>query len=264
MHGIPPVDPGRTIDWGKTSADYGQYRPGYPASFWRRLDALGVGLAGQRVVDLGTGTGVVAREFARRGCGVVGVDVSAGQVDEAHRLAEGEGLRAEWVVAPAEETGLAAGSWDLVSASQCWLYFDKARAIREVKRLLAPGGRLLTCHLCWLPRVDAIARETEALVLRYNPSWTAADWAGVVPACPKWAEGELEVAAMFWYDEPLPFTRESWRGRIRACRGVGASLPPEEVVRLDAELAALLERIAPPTFEVLHRIDAHLFVPSSA
>ena len=159
MYGIPPVDPGKAFDWGKTSADYGQYRPGYPASFWRRLEALGVGLAGQRVVDVGTGTGVMAREFARRGCRVVGVDVSAGQVAEARRLAEGEGLRAEWAVAAAEETGLPGASWDLVSASQCWLYFDKARAIREVKRLLAPGGRLLTCHLCWLPRLDAIVQR---------------------------------------------------------------------------------------------------------
>lgn len=258
MYGIPPTDPGREIDWGRTSADYGLYRPGYPESFWRRLEGIGAGVAGQRVVDLATGTGVLAREFARRGCDVVGLDVSHGQVVEARRLAEEARLRARWIVARAEATGLPAASWDLVSASQCWLYFDKPRAIREVKRLLAAGGRLLTCHICWLPRLDAVARETEALVLRYNPAWTAADYAGKIPHCPKWAEGEFEVASTFWYDEALPFTRESWRGRIRACRGVGAALSPAEVAAFDADLAALLARVAPDRFTILHRIDAHL------
>ena len=38
---------------------------------------------------------------------------------------------------------------------------------------------------------------------------------------------------MFHYDEPIPFSRESWRGRIRACRGVGASPPEAEVLRFD-------------------------------
>ena len=42
MHGLPSIDPGRTIDWGKTSADYAVYRGGYPADFYERLRALGV------------------------------------------------------------------------------------------------------------------------------------------------------------------------------------------------------------------------------
>ncbi len=263
MYGISPTDPGREIDWGKTSGDYGLYRPGYPESFWGRLEGIGAGVAGQRVIDLATGTGGLARRFAERECRVVGLDISHGQVREAARLAAEAGLRARWIVARAEATGLAAASWDLVSASQCWLYFDRPRAIREVKRLLAPGGRLLTCHLCWLPRTDAVARETEALVLRYNPSWTAADYAGEIPDCPKWAEGEFEVASTFWYDEALPFTAESWRGRIRACRGVGAALTASEVASFDADLASLLTRFAPERFTVLHRIDAHLLALAS-
>jgi hypothetical protein len=66
---------------------------------------------------------------------------------------------------------------------------------------------------------------------------------------------------MFYYDEPIPFTRESWRGRIRACRGIGAGLPAEEVRRFDAAHADLLSRIVPESFNVLHRLDAHFFEP---
>jgi hypothetical protein len=54
------------------------------------------------------------------------------------------------------------------------------------------------------------------------------------------------------YDLMVPFTRETWHGRMRACRGVGASLSPEELAKWDAEHRALLDRIAPEEFEVLH------------
>ena len=54
------------------------------------------------------------------------------------------------------------------------------------------------------------------------------------------------------YDLTVPFTRESWHGRIRASRGVGASLSEEELVRWDTEHRALLEKIAPEEFGILH------------
>ncbi|MBR3142431.1 MAG: class I SAM-dependent methyltransferase, partial [Clostridiales bacterium] len=50
----------------------------------------------------------------------------------------------------------------------------------------------------------------------------------------------------------VPFTKESWHGRMFACRGVGASLSPEEIAKWDAEHRALLDAIAPESFEVLH------------
>ena len=61
-------------------------------------------------------------------------------------------------------------------------------------------------------------------------------------------------------EEPLEFTREAWQGRIRACRGIGASLSAEDVERFDAEHRALLEGIAPDTFTVLHQMTIHVYV----
>lgn len=76
MHGLPNHDQGRHIDWGKTSADYAVYRPGYPASFFRKLTALDIGLRGQRILDLGTSTGGLARQFATQGRRVIGADIA--------------------------------------------------------------------------------------------------------------------------------------------------------------------------------------------
>ena len=54
------------------------------------------------------------------------------------------------------------------------------------------------------------------------------------------------------YDLMVPFTRELWHGRMKACRGVGASLSEEELEKWDAEHRELLDRIAPEKFDVLH------------
>jgi SAM-dependent methyltransferase len=261
MHGLRAIDAGRSIDWSKTSADYLHHRPGPPPRFYDTLAAWGVGLPGQRVLDLGTGTGLLARRFAAQGARVAGTDIAAGQIEAARAAASDDGVEIDFRVAPAETLPFAEASFDAVTAMQCWLYFDPEAASREVKRVLAPGGVLVTAHFSWLPRRDAIARASEALVLEHNPDWGGADWPGEIPAVPQWSKGRFDVTGMFWFDAPIAFTRESWRGRIRACRGIGATLDADAVARFDAAHAELLGRIAPEEFTVLHRIDAHRFVP---
>lgn len=224
-----PIDEGRVIDWGKTSQDYSTFRSGPPLSFYERLKVLGVGLKEQSILDLGTGTGLLAREFAKNASKVCGTDISEGQIEAAKKLAKQQNLEIDFQVAAAESQPFADKSFDVVTANQCWLYFDKSKVIPEVKRLLKKDGLLVTSHFCWLPREDDIARQSEALILKYNPQWTAGDWSGVIPVSPKWAEGQFKIKAMFYYDEMIPYSREGWRGRMRACRGVGATLSEAEV-----------------------------------
>jgi SAM-dependent methyltransferase len=261
MHGIPKHDEGRAINWGKTSNDYGKHRPGPPQSFYARLQALGVGLPGQRILDVGTGTGLLAREFTKQGAIASGTDIAAGQIEEATRLAEQQGLSCEFRVA-SESQPFPDGTFDCITAMQCWLYFPREATIAEVKRLLKPNGILMISHFSWLQSKSQIARASEALVLKFNPSWGGANYSGVVPLDGYKLQNDFVSQAMFWYDEEIPFTRESWRGRMRACRGTGATLAPDELARFDAEHAALLEKIAPLEFTIAHRLDAHFYVQS--
>lgn len=81
-----------SADFGPTADDYAAFRAGFPAACFDRLRALGIGLPGQRVVDLGTGTGALARGLAGAGARVVGIDPKAEMLAAARRLAEDEEL----------------------------------------------------------------------------------------------------------------------------------------------------------------------------
>jgi hypothetical protein len=68
---------GFSADFGRTASDYALHRAGFPAQLGDALVARGIARPGARVVDLGTGTGSLARLFAERRCTVTGVDVAA-------------------------------------------------------------------------------------------------------------------------------------------------------------------------------------------
>ena len=229
------------------------------------LDCFGISASVSRASGSWTWAPVLVSSLSGllgTGALVTGIDISEAQIQEACRSAESLKIAVEFRTCPAEHTELPSQSFDVITASQSFLYFDKKRAITEVKRLLRPEGLFVTSHLAWLPRQDPVARASEELVLKHNPQWTAADFSGDVSILPKWADGHFRLHTMFVFDEELPFTRESWRGRLRACRGIGATLTPEQVAAFDREHDALLQRIASDSFSVLHRIDAHLMRPT--
>jgi 2-polyprenyl-3-methyl-5-hydroxy-6-metoxy-1,4-benzoquinol methylase len=62
------------VDCGRTAEDYQHYRAGFLEAFFGRLTVYGIGRRGQRILDLGTGTGKIARSFALRGAAIVGLD----------------------------------------------------------------------------------------------------------------------------------------------------------------------------------------------
>jgi SAM-dependent methyltransferase len=246
------------IDFGKTAGDYSRYRAGFPDALFDRLAACGAGIAGQRVLDLGTGTGTLARGFARRGCEVTGLDPSVALLDAAAELDREVGVYVRYVTASAERTGLADASFDVVSAGQCWHWFDRPRAAHEVRRLLVPRGWLVIAHFDWLPLPGNVVTATEQLIERHNPAWPLGGGLGIYPA---WLH-DVAVAGFsdiesFSFDVAVPYTHAAWRGRIRASAGVAASLPPERVRTFDDDLRALLAAQFPrEPLQVPHRVFA--------
>ncbi|HEY5052806.1 MAG TPA: class I SAM-dependent methyltransferase [Solirubrobacterales bacterium] len=235
-----------TADFGRTADDYARHRAGFPPELVDRLAALGVERAGSRVCDLGTGTGSLGRLFALRSCEVTGVDIAAPLLEQARRLDREAGVETTYVKAPAEATGLPDGAFDIVSAGQCWHWFDRPVAAREVRRLLVAGGAIVIAHFDWLPAPGGVVAASEELILRYTPSWPFADSAGIYP---QWLVDLPDAGFIgietFSFDISVPYSRQAWIGRLRASAPISGTLGPEEVRRFCGEIEAMLEERFP-------------------
>jgi len=246
------------IDFGLTATDYAQHRAGFPDSFFERSAERGLGLPTQTVVDLGTGTGTLARGFARRGCQVTGIDPAEPLIEQARRLSAQEQLTLTFRVGTAEDTGLPEASADLVTAGQCWHWFRGEEAAREVWRILKPNGAVVIAHFDWIPLRGNPLELTESLILQYNPAWAMSGGSGLYP---RWLRdlGEAGFSALetFSYDIQVMYSHADWRGRIRASAGIGASLAPAQVEAFDQAFAiALRERFPADPLPVPHRVWA--------
>lgn len=234
---------GQHIDFGKTAADYRQFRAGFPAAFFDHLIKARYIFAQQTALDLGTGTGTVARGLAEKQLNVSAIDPAEALLAEARQLDQQAGVLVHYRCGRAEELAEADNSFDIVTAGQCWHWFDRAKAAAEAKRVLKPGGRIIIAHFDWLPSAGNVVEATEDLILRYNPNWTMGGGSGIYP---QWlqdlAAAGFDTIETFSFDLPVEYSHQAWRGRIRASAGVKASLTAEQTAQFDRDLAQLLQQ----------------------
>jgi SAM-dependent methyltransferase len=245
------IDAGKAFDWGKTSEYYARYRDIYPEEFYRKVADRGLCVKGQKVLDLGTGTGVLPRNMYKYGARWIGTDISPEQIEQARRLAAEEGMDIEFKTVSAEQLDYPAETFDIITACQCFWYFDHEKVAPEFHRILKKDGRIVILYMAWLPFEDEIAGKSEAIVRKYSPDWTGAGATRKPIDIPEVMYDYFELEEHDEYDLKVPFTRDSWHGRMIACRGVGASLSPEELAKWDAEHRKFMETV-PDSFDVLH------------
>lgn len=246
------IDGGKAFDWGRTSADYAKFRDIYPQIFYDKIVDQGLCANGQRALDIGTGTGVIPRNMYRYGAEWTGTDISANQIEQAKLLAKRSDMNIEFYTVSAEDISYPDNSFDVITACQCFWYFDHKKVIPNLARMLKPHGNLLILYMAWLPFEDNIAEESEKLVLKYNLNWSGAGEMRKPIWIPDEAYECFALSKHEEYDLNVHFTKESWHGRMKACRGVGASLSEEELHAWECEHKALLDKIAPDEFDVLH------------
>jgi len=243
--------------FGSLADDYALHRADFPVAGIERLVALGVGISGQRLLDLGCGTGTIARQFAARGCTVTGVDIDVRMLAAARDLAAEADLQIEWLECHAEETGFSPGSFDVITAAQCWHWFDGEAAASEVRRLLLAGGLVAVCGFDWLPLPDTVSGVTEALIETHNPSWELGGIRDPGPSVRRQLEDAgLEVLETFTFDIDVPYAVESWHRRIGASAAI-LDLSAEAAAAFDAQLRKVLTEQFPGDYLIApHRVWA--------
>src|SRR5580765_666878 len=175
--------------------------------------------SGSSVLDLGCGPGTITADIGRRVAPgrVLGIDVSAGVIEEARRDASG-GPNVEFSVGDLYALDIDDDTFDIVHAHQVLQHLsDPVGALREMRRVCKPGGLVaardsdydamtwypaVPAMSAWLRMYDAIARanDGEPNAGRFLLSWAhAAGFTDVTPGASAWCYATPEDRA--WWGE---------------------------------------------------------------
>jgi ubiquinone/menaquinone biosynthesis C-methylase UbiE len=159
---------------GSVPENYERYLvPSIFASWAEELVEVAGVRPGQRVLDIACGTGVVARTAARRlgsGGNATGLDLSAPMLDVARSAAATEGTTIEWREGSALQLPFADQAYDVAFCQQGLQFFpDRPAAMREMYRVLAPGGKLVLSVWREIELSPGFSVLAEALTTHISP-----------------------------------------------------------------------------------------------
>jgi SAM-dependent methyltransferase len=179
------------------AAVYASFRPSYPPALFDFVASLPSrhGLAW----DCATGNGQAAVGLAERFERVIATDGSAAQL--AHAMPHPKVLYRQ---ALAEQSGLDAGSVDLVTVATALHWFDFDQFYAEVERVLAPGGALAA----WAYNLVRVSPEVDRLVDRLARQIVGSYW----PPERRWVDEEYRTLPFPFAEVPVPelWIEEEW------------------------------------------------------
>lgn len=135
------IDGGKSFDWGKTSTDYAKFRDIYPYEFYDKIINRKLCKKGQSVLDVGTGTGVLPRNMHHYGAKWTATDISSNQIEQAKILSKGMDI--DYYSLPTENIDFPDNSFDVITACQCFWYFNHEQIKSNFFRMLKTNGRIL-------------------------------------------------------------------------------------------------------------------------
>lgn len=160
----------------EVAAEYDRNRPTYPDELVDRACRLAALRSGDRVLEVGCGSGQLTRGLVARGLDVVAVEPGRNLLSLAERQVEGPG-RVEFVNARFEDAPLARGRFRALFSASAFHWVDPDVGWRKAARVLVPGGTLALLQYCGLQE-ERSAADQEALLAslaRIVPE-VAADW----------------------------------------------------------------------------------------
>ena len=169
--------------WGLPGAAYDRISFGLSDTISHAVQLLWP-LPGERILDIGTGTGWAARLAARRGAQVTGVDIAPGMLGAAEILSRHLQPQPRFQRAPAEDLPFEDGSFDGVISTYGVIFSpDPSAAIAEMARVLRRGGRLVLAT--WADEPEGYIARFFGLIARFSDAppppaspfdWGREDW----------------------------------------------------------------------------------------
>lgn len=200
--------------FGADAERYDRARPSYPTALVERIVAAS---PGREVLDVGCGTGIVARLLAAAGCRVLGIDPDARMA----ALARQRGLEVE--VSAFETWDPAGRAFDAVVAGQAWHWVDPAAGAARAAQALRPGGLLVLFWNAFQPPPDvaeAFADVHSRVMAGAQPDfWTRPIVDLYLAMCAKAAAGMRQAgrfgeAEQWRFDWERHYTRDEWLDQV--------------------------------------------------
>jgi SAM-dependent methyltransferase len=228
--------------FGADADRYDRARPRYPDALVERIVASS---PGPDVLDVGCGTGIVARQLQAAGCLVLGVDADVRMADLARR----HGVEVE--VATFEGWEPAGRAFDAVVSGQAWHWVDPVAGATKAAAALRPGGLLA---LFWNafeapPDLDAGFTAVYRRVLPDSPISRGGTPGpdGYLALCDKAADGMRQAGAFgdperWRFDWERTYTRDEWLDQLLTF-GANNKLPPDTLRELQAGVGAAIDAV---------------------
>jgi SAM-dependent methyltransferase len=227
--------------FGADPERYDRARPRYPEALIERIVA---GAPGRVVLDVGTGTGIVARQLQAAGCSVLGVDPDARMAEFAQR----SGVDVE--VSTFEAWEAAGRTFDAVVCGESWHWVDPVAGAAKAAEVLRSGGRLIVFWITGQPDeslndafTDVYRRVLpESLYSRLEPEAMEAAHSALRS---RTADGMRATGA---FDEPEQwrfewtegYTRDEW---LDALRTSGAAIAQSNLPDLLAGIGEAIDAV---------------------
>jgi ubiquinone/menaquinone biosynthesis C-methylase UbiE len=257
----------RQIDFGQVATSYARSGEDIPASLMDSLFIRSIFFDGKTVADIGSGSGGLTRKMAMRKANVVGVEPSKELLVQANALNRLKNYTIPYRQGTAEDTGLEASKYDIVTVMRAWHEFDRPKALKEIKRILKEKGTLIVIDTRFLPGSDVVEMTFNVLAKYLDgglkSSGSKVEFKQRINGFPvewfdEWEKNGFDLRDFYKLKYPVIFTKQEWIERVEsiswlaglekderktALQALADSLPDGETFVIPHECTVCIQRL---------------------
>lgn len=216
-----------------------------PAGLFESLNLRGINFDGKKIADICSGIGTFTRKLKLRKADVIGVEPSEDLLEKAKEISRARFEHIPFVNGTAEHTGLESSSYDLVTVYKAWHGFNRELALKEIKRILMPMGKLIVSDAEFLRGNEAVEAAIKACESFYGktlwPAGSKAKSGQLINSFPvkwfaEWKKNGFELRDFYKLDYSVTFSNEMLLNEVLASYNAPAENTKEISLALTQDL----------------------------